>query len=135
MYLIKLKMKQYNFDLNDIRARLININYHNISDNPNESWFARLDKDGIIRHLVSEKLVEKYLSMSPQNTKAKIRSDFIKLFLNKKIKYQVEEITWTSATFDAVDNSETIELAVKDDPFETTCKSFEEFKNKYLKSR
>jgi len=78
LMLIKNKMKKHHFNLSDVRAWQINMEYHNISNNPKRSWFSRLDELGFISHLVSEEDVKKAI-FTPPPTRAQTRSLFVKL--------------------------------------------------------
>ncbi len=98
-FLMKKKMAQHNFGPNSVQAFKINMGYHNISPSPKESWFARLDEDGYIKHLVSQEDIEKAKSVAP-NTRAKSREQLINLFRDNpwmREKFNRVEIDWSRA--------------------------------------
>jgi proteasome accessory factor A len=96
-HLLKNQMRRYEFDLNDPRAIQINMEYHNISDSPYESWFARLDEKGFIRHLVNQKDVRRAMVCAPM-TRAHARSMFIKKCLSSRSFYHsVDQLDWDTA--------------------------------------
>jgi len=93
-YLLKNQMQKHSFGLNDIRAWKINIGYHDISDDPQTSWFALLDESGWIEHLVDEKEIEK-AAFAPPETRAKSRGKFIRLASENLALYDnVRNLNW-----------------------------------------
>ncbi len=99
-FLLKSRMNKHGFKLDSIRAWRINQGYHNISDSPQESWFALLDQRGKIRHLVDPKKVGWAVGNAPA-TRAQLRGLLIKICRKKQsLATAVSAIRWESATFD-----------------------------------
>jgi len=71
-------MSAEGYGLNDPRAWLIDMNYHDISDSADKSWFARLDEKGYIDHLVSPEEIRGSIFIPP-DTRARNRGEFIAL--------------------------------------------------------
>ncbi len=100
LWLLKKKMRKYGFGLDDTRAWKIAMGYHNISSSPRQSWFAWLDECGYIRHLVSQKDIDRALKVPP-NTRAKSRSEMIKwLLLKRSMRQRLIGLSWFFAEFE-----------------------------------
>jgi proteasome accessory factor A len=99
-HLLKNQMRRYGFDLNDPRAIQINMEYHNISDSSQESWFARLDEKGFIRHLADRKDIIRAMVRAPM-TRAHARSMFIqKCLRSRPFCHSVDQLDWDKAQAD-----------------------------------
>lgn len=83
LYLLKNQMKKHKFSMDDGRALSINMEYHNISTDPNQSWFARLQERGYITRLSTDKMVENAILNAPQ-TRASARGKFIRKCLQTR---------------------------------------------------
>jgi proteasome accessory factor A len=96
-YLLKNQMTKCGYGLDDPRAFVVDMEYHNISASPDQSWFARLEEKGFIHHLVSEDEIRQAMHSAPQ-TRAKCRGDFV-AFCNENLALRgmVKEINWDSA--------------------------------------
>ena len=96
-FLIETKMKEQGFGLDSLKAWHLDQEYHNISSNPKESWFARMDEAGLIRHLVTEKQIRRAM-LHPPETRARTRGDLIALCLrNKTLAKKLEFLDWDMA--------------------------------------
>ena len=93
-WLLKKKMSKYNFGLDDIRAWKIDMGYHDISSDPKKSWFALLEEEGKIKHLVSKEDIQKAI-LTPPETRAKSRGKFIRLaWEHRKLLNKIMYINW-----------------------------------------
>lgn len=132
-FLLKRKMAQHNFGLNDFRAWRINMNYHNISPSPKESWFARLDEDGFIKHLVTEEEILKARFNTPP-TRARSRAEFVKLchqFPDILFEKRIVNMNWDSVgikNFSDVDPLYTVVFGEPADPFSCESNSLKELR-------
>ncbi len=130
LWLLKIKMKQYGFGLDDPRAWKIAMNYHNISSSPRQSWFACLDKRGYIRHLIGKKDILRALN-NPPDTRAKPRGELIKWFLRERnARELLIDFAWYYAKVDdGSDSSQTREIyfGEPNNPFSPNSDSLEKF--------
>ncbi len=130
-FLLNTRMKKYGFGLDSIKAWRINFNYHNISSSPDKSWFARLDEAGYIKHLVTEEAIKRAM-LFPPATRAKSRSDFIKLCSDHKgLAEQVTSFDWEKAGIQRARNESTETVYVcfgePDNPFSPESSSLQKF--------
>jgi proteasome accessory factor A len=97
-YLLKNQMARGGYGIDDPRAYVVDMEYHNISTSPDKSWFARLDERGFIHHLVSEEEIRQAMTSAPQ-TRAQSRSDFIKFcYKDPGLRGAVRDVNWDSAS-------------------------------------
>jgi len=124
-YLLKNQMKAGGYGLEDPRAYVVNMEYHNISNSPEKSWFARLDEKGFIKHLVDEEEIVRAMISGPQ-TRAKCRSDFINFCLrNPALRSRARNVGWDCATVDG--HPGPIIFGEKHDPFSTSSETLQKF--------
>lgn len=96
-FLLETKMREQGFGLDSLKAWHLDQEYHNISSNPRESWFARMDEAGLIKHLVAEKQIRQAI-IRPPETRAKTRGDFVALCLRDKgLAKRLELLDWDLA--------------------------------------
>lgn len=113
--LLKNQMKKHQFDLNDGRALSINMEYHNISADPNQSWFARLQELGYLTRLSDDKLVERAIITAPM-TRAYARGKFIRRCLQTRgWRKKIGGISWSGAFW----NKLPVTFGRDGDPFST----------------
>ena len=121
--LLRRQMGREGFDLSSPQAWLIDMEYHNISNDPDQSWYARLDEGGYIKHLVSDEEVARAMTVPPL-TRAKSRSDFLELIkANSHLWYQVAHFNWDGVRL--VNNPGVVYFGEKNNPFIPTSSSVE----------
>ena len=99
-YLLKNQMQREGYGLDDIRAWLLDMKYHNISPDPNQSVFAWLDEKGYIKHLVTEKAIQAAV-YTPPETRAKSRGRFVEeCFQDYWLRYSIRNFDWQQAETD-----------------------------------
>ena len=93
-WLIEKKMSKYNFGLNDVRAWKIDMGYHDISTDPKQSWFALLEEEGRIKHLITKEDIKRAV-YTPPETRAKSRGKLVRLaWENNKVREKIHWINW-----------------------------------------
>lgn len=96
-HLLKNQMRKNKFGLNSGQAMQINMEYHNISNDPNRSWFARLQERGHIQTIVSEKEILRATYSAPL-TRAIVRGRFIRKCLKtRNWNEKLQGISWEDA--------------------------------------
>lgn len=102
LYLLKNQMKKHKFNLDDGQALRINMEYHNISADPNVSWFARLQEGGYITRLSTDKQVESAIYNAPL-TRASARGKFIRQCLRDgNWRKKIRGISWSGAVWSGI---------------------------------
>lgn len=115
LYLLKNQMRKYGFDLDSGRAFRINMEYHNISPDPKQSWFARLEELGHVIRFSSDKEVLSAIHNAPR-TRASARGKFIRECLrNKKWRSKLGGISWGNAIW----SGRPVIFGLSGDPFST----------------
>ena len=113
LYLIKNQAKKGSSGFID--AWQIDMEYHNISNNPRVSWFARLDDKGYIKHLVDKEQIKRAVT-NPPETRAKSRGRFIRKFLkNPHSSRNLIRLDWEMAET----NEEIVYFGTRENPFST----------------
>ncbi|MBI4991816.1 MAG: proteasome accessory factor PafA2 family protein [Candidatus Harrisonbacteria bacterium] len=121
--LLRRQMKREGFELSDPQAWLIDMEYHNISNDPNLSWYARLEERGYIQHLVDEEEIVRTMLVPPP-TRARCRGDLLELIkTNSRLWYQVTRFNWDGAKFN--NYQDMIYFGEKDNPFVPTSSSID----------
>lgn len=124
-FLLKNQMARGGYGLDDPRAYVVDMEYHNISTSPDKSWFARLDEKGFIRHLVSEEEVQRAMTSAPQ-TRAKCREDFIKFcYQDPRLRGAVRDINWDVAAVEGYPSP--IFFGETHNPFLTSSSTLQSF--------
>lgn len=128
--LLENQMKKYGYGLNDLRAWKTDLSYHDISDDPNLSWFARLDNLGYIRHLVDDEDVRWAIENPPSDTRAFCRGRLVRLAAKyPDLARDIREINWASVNI-FIPNSKlsgAYNFGNEKDPFATLSPSLEKF--------
>jgi len=124
--MLKNQMKKYGYELNEEAWRIDRM-YHNISSDPKESIFARLDDLGYIRHLVSKMDIENAVLVAPA-TRAQSRGDFIKkCWEHQKLKENILTMNWDKAVLSKnIFPSQHAYFGEPLDPFSTQSSSLEQ---------
>src|SRR3989344_1495621 len=124
-YLLKNQMQREGYGLDDIRAWLLDMKYHNISPDPNQSVFAWLDEKGYIKHLVTEKAIQAAV-YAPPETRAKSRGRLVSLAAKQlKLFYRINRLNWESVEFRNYKSA--IYYGAKDNPLVTESAELENF--------
>ena len=124
-YLLKNQMQREGYGLDDIRAWLLDMKYHNISPDPNQSVFAWLDEKGYIKHLVTEKAIQAAV-YTPPETRAKSRGRLVSLAAKQlKLFYRINRLNWESVEFRNYKSA--IYFGAKDNPLVTESAELENF--------
>ena len=124
-YLLKNQMQREGYGLDDIRAWLLDMKYHNISSDPNQSVFAWLDEKGYIKHLVTEKAIQAAV-YAPPETRAKSRGRLVSLAAKQlKLFYRINRLNWESVEFRNYKSA--IYFGAKDNPLVTESAELENF--------
>lgn len=126
--LIRNQMKKHGYGLDDLRAWKTDLSYHDISDDPNRSWFARLDDLGYIRHLVDGKDIESAMKNPPSDTRALSRGRLIHLASgNESLRNAIKGLDWSVVTMYLNDPKEvgTYFFGEKGDPFSAVSPGLE----------
>ena len=128
-YLIKNKLKNSNWKLDDVQIWKASREYHNISISPKISWYRLLEERGYIRHLISRADIRQALTIPPP-TRAESRGNFVKkCFKDRNFLRKISLFNWDQAE----DFNDTAYFFGKpDDPF-STCTVIG--KKKYLNPR
>lgn len=93
--LIQNQMNKHGYGLNDLRAWKIDLSYHNISNDPDQSWFTRLDNLGYIRHLASNEDIQSAIVNPPTDTRAFSRGRLISLACRyKSLRNDIQGLDW-----------------------------------------
>ena len=82
-------------DWDDPRIAMLDLQYHDIKRN--RGIYYLLDKEGLIERIVEEKDIQHAIEYPPQNTRAKLRGDFIRIANMKNRSYSVD---WTYLKLD-----------------------------------
>ncbi|MBI4715519.1 MAG: Pup--protein ligase [Nitrospirae bacterium] len=102
--------------MDDPRLSMIDLQYHDVRRNRGLYYF--LEKEGMVERIGEEKDIKDAMENPPQNTRAKLRGDFIRAANRKHCSYSVD---WTYLKLDAY-GEETILLM---DPFASSDKRVE----------
>lgn len=127
--LISNQMEKHGYWLDDLRAWKTDLSYHDISDDPNLSWFARLDNLGYIRHLADIEDIKAAMENPPSDTRAFCRSRLIRLAAKyPDLRRDIRGIEWGSANLliDGSKLSGTYHFGPKEDPFAVISPELEE---------
>lgn len=115
LHLLKNQMKKHKFSLDDGRALSINMEYHNISTDPNQSWFARLQESGYITRISTDKMVERAIFNAPL-TRASARGKFIRKCLQTRgWRKRIGGISWGGGFWNRIP----VTFGKDGDPFST----------------
>lgn len=135
-YLIKKEMEKRSWPINHPRILGINLRYHSLDDSPKESWWSFLnlkDKETpFIYRLVSDDDINSAVLNPPENSRAKIRSQFIKLASPLTYSFiKVKSFDWSRAEVTIGGENFKIEFGHAN-PFANSSESFEAFRNRLL---
>lgn len=86
--LIETYIDKYNLSWGDDRVLMIDLQYHDIRTD--KGLFYLLEKNGMTTRIISEVEIEDAMQNPPQDTRAKLRGDFIKLAKEKNIHYNLD---------------------------------------------
>ncbi|KKR90945.1 MAG: Pup-protein ligase [Candidatus Woesebacteria bacterium GW2011_GWA1_41_13b] len=139
-YWLKKRMEKRNWPLSHPEILGMNLKYHILSDSPKESLWCLLNlkdkEEPFIYRVVSEEEIERALTEPPQ-TRAKIRSDFIKLachYSPERFKVINSDI-WSEAVLEVKGENKQIKIDFgNDDPLNPSRESFENFKRMILEN-
>lgn len=126
--LIRNQMEKHGYGLDDLRAWKTDLSYHDISDDPNLSWFARLDNLGYIRHLADSEDIKEAMENPPSDTRAFCRGRLIRLASQyPELRRDIRGIDWGSVSLliDGSKLSGSYHLGHKEDPFVTISTELE----------
>ena len=82
-------------DWDDPRISMMDLQYHDLKRD--RGLYYLLDKEGLIERIVDEKDIQHAIDYPPQNTRAKLRGDFIRIANMKNRSYSVD---WTYLKLD-----------------------------------
>ncbi len=85
--LIDSYLEKKNSKLGDPRVMMIDLQYHDIKQD--RGFYYLLNKESMLERIVTEEEIQKAVSYPPQNTRAKIRGDFIRLATKHRKSYSV----------------------------------------------
>lgn len=126
--LIRNQMKKHGYGLDDVRAWKTDLAYHDISSDPNQSWFARLDNLGFIRHLADSADIRAAMENPPADTRALSRGRLILLAsMHKGLKNDIKGLDWGSASIrpEDVKDASMYFFGKKDNPFSAVSPELE----------
>lgn len=124
--LLSNQMDMHGYGLDDLRAWKLDLSYHDISDNPDQSWFARLDNFGYIRHLIESEDIDSAVTTPPADTRAFSRGRFITFASqHPELSRFIARFDWSSVTITREKEIKNYFFGEKDDPFAPVSRELE----------
>lgn len=93
--MIESYMSKKDCDLDDARIAMIDLQYHDIKRD--RGLYYLLEREGMVERIVEDEEIEYAMEYPPQNTRAKLRGDFIRIANMKNRSYSVD---WTYLKLD-----------------------------------
>lgn len=124
MNLIESYREKYNLSWNDPRILMMDLQYHDIR--PERGLFYHLENKGLVEKMLTEEEIIAAITTPPQDTRAKLRGDFIKFAKREKIRYDLD---WSYIRLGSLLNF----TIICKDPFKTDNEKFTEFQQRLEK--
>jgi len=86
--LIEAYRARHDLQLNDPRVQLMDLQYHDVRTST--SLFYKLQRRGMIERTLDDDAMTEAMDLPPQNTRAKLRGDFIRRAKERKRDYTVD---------------------------------------------
>ncbi len=114
-----------NIPWNSHRILMLDLQYHDIREN--KGLYYKLEKNGLVDRILNEQQIKQALIDPPQDTRAKLRGDFIKLAKKLNIRYDLD---WSYIRLGSLLN---IRMMCKN-PFQNNVDKLTELQRKLEKS-